>query len=483
MKHIDKIVIIILIWFLPACTDKFEEINDNPNFPQEVGPDLILTNILNETASIVTFEAVRRTNGLAQYTTRFFWNNIERYDFESQINYWKQLYEIIRDIKNLQGFAEAANNDGYIGIALIMKSYVASQLTDLWGDVPYFQAATAKTEENFTPVYNAQEEIYMAPGGILDNLRQANTILSNNNNTISGDIFYQGDLNKWRKFANSLRLRYLLRISSKVDVSTEMQQIIDAEPVFESNDDNALLPYLADAPNQFPLHTFREGDVAFFRLSDTMEGILKQFNDPRLSLFFEPTEDSRKNGSPAYFGMPVGLLSETQSDLNIVLTNISRLGKYFTEPDQADAIIMTFADLQFILAEATYKNLIGGDEGDVQMFYEAGIKSTFSYYGLTLPAGYLTQPGVSFEVSNALEQILTQRWLANITVAQEGWIEFRRTGLPALPLPIDNTNSLEVPSRFLYPEEEQLLNPEHLQQAVESMGGTDDINAAVWWER
>ncbi|MDQ3536764.1 MAG: SusD/RagB family nutrient-binding outer membrane lipoprotein, partial [Bacteroidota bacterium] len=427
--------------------------------------------------------------GLAQHTAQFDFNDIERYAFDANQAYWNNLYKLLRDTDNMIVIAKEKNNDAYEAVGLIMKSYLASQLTDLWGNVPYHRAVKGKTDQEFTPEYTTQKEIYLEEGGILANLKTANDLLKNTKSVIAGDIYYNGNLTKWRKFANSLRIRYLMRLSNKVDeiseldLKAELQNILSNEPLFESNADNALLPFLASKPNQFDLFSVREGDFNLFRMSNTSESILNQLNDPRMYIWFRPTEASVEAGSDAYIGMPVGLLTGTQSELGIDLTKISKLGtNYREEPDATDAVIMNYSELQFLLAEAAHKGLIAGGDAAAENYYKQGIEASFDYYGVEMPDTYLTQADVIYDTSKAMNLIMTQKWLANFLVGYEAWLDFKRTGYPALKPLLDNANGNIIPSRYRYPAEEQAYNNESYTNALQTLSGEDDINAKLWWE-
>lgn len=122
----------------------------------------------------------------------------------------------------------------------------------MWGDVPYTEALLA-LDDQFTPKYDTQESIYTDPEtGILAVLKRSAETLQNRNTSIQGDVMFSNDLSKWVRFSNSLRLRYLLRISKRVTDFSEMQALADSGMLIESNDQNAVVPYLSSAPNQFP---------------------------------------------------------------------------------------------------------------------------------------------------------------------------------------------------------------------------------------
>ena len=472
-----------------SCTDDFEEINTNPNFPETVTPELLMINILYQTADRMAGEGLEDGAGLAQYVTKWDFNDDERYVFSGKTSFWTELYFLIRDVDNMITFADDVENEAYKAVGYIMKAYLASSLTDLWGDVPFTEAIRAKTEGIFTAGYETQQEIYTNPNGILDLLKQADAILASTSNSISpsNDVYFGGNLNSWRKFANSLQLRYLLRISEvHPNASSEMQSLLDSKPVFESNDDNASLPYLASSPNQFPLFTVRDGDFNLKRMTNTIETALETLGDSRVDRWFQPADSAIEadGESSTYHGMPVGLLEQTRAQLGFTeLNHVSKVGTMFREqPDAAEATLMSYSELQFVLAEAAHKGLISGGDAAANMYYEQGITSSFNFWGAEIPSDYLSRDGVAFGSGETLELILTQKWLANFLVGYEGWLDYRRTGYPALPDPMDNSNNGKVPSRFFYPNEEQLLNTDNWQAAVDRMGGSDDINYSVWWE-
>ena len=297
---------------------------------------------------------------------------------------------------------------------------------------------------------------------------------------LGGDLLYEGELVAWRKLANSLRLRYLMRISNKRDVASDMQQIIDNEPVFESNEDNAILTFPAQSiATSFPISRSRIGSFDEHRLSQTSETILKQFGDNRLNTWFQPTDNPDDNPN-LFIGLPNGLSENNASTFNGGASNVSRLNEalFFRSPDAVSAAMMQYAELQFIMAEAAQKGWITGDD---KTYYESGITASFEYWQTVQDLdAYLTQQGVAYD--GQLETIMQQKWLASFMVGLEAWYDFRRTGLPSVIVPgKDNVNNDQVPVRFLYPDREQSLNADNYKQATDAIGG-DNINAKGWWE-
>lgn len=473
-----KYSLILFAFLVLSCTKEFEEINTNPNVPTVVNPQFLLTNIIWNAANNNGIDAWNAGNYLAQLTARKDFNEIDRWDLRSNQELWDKSYLLLKDINTLIELGEK-ENPGYVGVAMVMRAFLASTLTDLWGDVPYSDALQGENQGNFTPVYDTQEAIYTGENGILDNLREAVKILEENIEgiPIRGDIMYNGDLDKWLRFANSLRVRYLLRISNRVEVGQELQQIVDAGKIFRDNADNGLVPYLASAPNQWFVHNIRSGDFGDVRMSTTIQEILLDLDDPRRTTWFRPTEASIAIGQEVYNGMPNGIGPATRGDYDF--SEVSQPGIIFRElPNGVDAILMLYSELQFALAEAVQRGLINGD---TKTYYETGIESNFAYYKVALPADYLSRPAVAFSQEDALEKIITQKWLASMLVGYEGWFNFRRTGFPALQVAVENLNNDQFPVRYIYPTTEQALNLNNYSQAVSRMGG-DTYNVKGWWE-
>ena len=393
-----------------------------------------------------------------------------------------------------------------------MRAWTASILTDLWGDIPFSQAIGAK-DGNFSPGYDTQEDVYNT---ILSDLKTASDLLAQGG-TIGGDLLYAGDLNKWRKFANSLRIRYLMRLEKKrggATIGSEIQSILNSEPVFESNDESASLPFLTTAPNQYFMHTARVGGFDEHRMGQRAEVRMKALDDPRMFVYFRPIDnpdslnfylgDLAQLGSSAtkfrdfflgvynsdpeaaqqyynlFKGLPNGLSESNAINYNGSRQNQSRMGEILRElPNGVAMHYMTYPELQFILAEAAQKGYIGGS---AEEFYLNGVDAAFAMYGITPADSYFTQEGVQFSTDpeTALDQIAAQKWMALFVNSMEAYIDWRRTGRPEIAPGPDNVNDNRVPLRFTYPSEEQALNKDAWSAAVQRLGGDDDINAKMW---
>ncbi len=504
MKKILKITLGIgLMFFTFSCDEGFEELNTNPNVPIEITPDLLLSGVIRNTINDQVGEAWGIGNIVVQHTAKIQFVNEDRYLWGERTGVWNSVYGNLRNVQNIITAAETSTpvQNNYLGIALIMKSWMFSVLTDTYGDVPYTDATKAKTSADYAPMYDAQEIVY---DGILADLAKANDLLGTSSEVVSGDLIFSGNIARWKRLANSLRLRYLMRISNKRDVKAAMQSIVDnatATPIFTSNSENAVLVYQAAAPNQWPLYPSRVGSFDEFRLSKTMSDYLTSLGDPRLQVFGRPTEASVTAGIPKVEGIPNGLEDTQALSYNGGPQGVSRVGLTFaclvcssTAPvsNAARGLIMTYSELQFILAEAREKNLIS--TGVAETYYTNGINANFDFYrsivpstygiSLTLPANYFTQIGVAYTGTQAqrLALIGNQKWVALFFNGLEAWFDWKRSGLPVLVPGAGNLNNNLVPIRYIYPQSEQTLNAANRLEAV-TRQGSDNINTPVWWDK
>ncbi len=474
MKRILTAFLLVLL--AGGCTDNFDAINENPNAPESVDAQFLLSNVLYTTANMNAFEGWENGNLLVQLTTKFDFNDVDRYDLRTNEEVWNSIYYSLRDLETVIAQAEERDNDTYKGIALVMRAYLAAYLTDLWGDVP-FQQAVQGSQGNFTPTYDTQEAIYTGEGGILESLREAAQLLETATGTVSGDIIFQGDREAWLRFANSLQVRYLMRISGRVDVGADLATLVAGGRLFVSNEDNAVMPYLSTAPNQWYVYTVRSGDYNNVRMSEKIEAVLKGFDDPRLFTLFKPSAVSQNTSTPVYTGLESGLGPSSRT--GILLNEVSTLGSLFRDvPDGVSAMLMTYAELQFTLAEAVARNII---PGDARTYYEAGIAASFEYYEVPMPADYLQRPGVAYDPVNGIELIITQKWLANFMNGYEPWFDYRRTGFPTLEIVRDNLNNGVYPVRYKYPFSEQAVNKANYDATIARIG-EDSHNIPGWWE-
>ena len=486
MKYtfLKSLAMVGLIAMVSGCTKDFDEINVTPNSPTAVNSGLLLPQIQRDMMNSLMNETWGIGNIVIQHTAKNQFVNEDRYLWGELNSIWNNVYDNMRDVKIILQQSEANGEQNYKAVALIMKSWMFTLATDAYGDVPYSEALNAKEGQNY-PKYDKQEDIY---NGILSDLKTASDLLGTSSEAVAGDVIFKGDIAKWKKLANSLRIRALMRISNKRDVSADLRSIVDNAanyPVFESVADNAVYSYASSAPDQFPLHSSRIGSFNEFRASKTLLDTLKTLNDPRMPIFFRPTPSTIGSANPVYVGIPNGMNDVDALQFNGGPQFQSTIGTLFYEEAVtskglaiAKGVIMTFAELQFLLAEAAEKGLISGD---AKTYYENGVNASFSFYGLTTPANYFTLPQVEYTGSQQqkLSKIGFQKWVSLYFQGLEAWFDWRRTGIPALLPGISNQNNNMIPVRFRYPIIEQALNNAAYKEAIQRQG-PDDLNSKMW---
>jgi hypothetical protein len=471
---LKTIMMFVLVISAIACTDDFEDINTNTNEPESVSANLLLASVTSDTPTLLARIGWFQGNLMAQLGAKNNFVDQDIYQWGTGTG-WSDFYRILSGVEDIIRISrnEATRNPSYEAVGLIMKSLIYANLTDMYNAVPYTEAIQGVVDGEFTPAYDNQELIYQ---GILSDLESAVTLLEENVPLRGGDLIFDGNLQSWTKLANSLRLRYLLRTSKQNDVSSQMQAILQNEVLFQGNEDNAVLQYEGNSNvDAWFLSTYRIGTFDEFSLSNTAYDFMNPLNDPRLGIWY----DEHPN-SGAFGPMPNGLSQDNARNYDSD-NDVSRFDvELFWESSTAvQAPIMKYSELQFILAEARFRNII--TSGDVATYYENGIRASLAYWGATPSeiTTYLAQASVDFD--GTLEQIMEQKRLANFMVGMESWFDFRRTGYPMITPGPDNVNGDMVPVRYLYPGSEQALNSDNYNAAVSAIGG-DNLNAKGWWE-
>jgi hypothetical protein len=470
---------------ISSCTDDFDAMNTNPNSPTAIGAQYLLPTGIESAVDRywghrTRFERINIDAAelyVQHFTRNIYSNEGDNYEVSPALvaNNWKGFFNdgllnfqriIIQSAPN--GKSPNAN---YEGVALVMRTWVFSLLTDMYGAIPYSEALAGTSEKPvYTPKYDPMEKVY---GSMLNDLKLANEKLSVTGPTISGDILYGGDILKWKKFANSLRLRLANRQAAKKPTESRaiMAEILgDATkyPVFTSNADNATLKCTTVLPSNNEWHQvmIQEGRTDW-NISSTLADKMNALGDTRITVFANPNKDGKYQGHPN--GLPDAIAT------NFLATS-STIGNYFTRAD-APEVIMTFAELNFILAEAALDGDIPG--GDAQGYFLKGLTASFNQFGLTVPADFLTKLGAATK-----EKVLEQKWISLFGQGIEAWTEKRRTGFPVFPAADPRavfTNDGVLPTRFVYPNSEYSLNAENVKAGEALNGGPNDMKTKLWW--
>jgi hypothetical protein len=493
-KYINKYNLIAISFIListSACKKEFAKLNTNPNTLETPNDPTLIANMEVNMFYGSASQAWTLGNGLGQYTTysQDYYNQQARYIPASNQPYWNMMYANARDANQVILDSKTNGNTAMEAVGLIIRAYSFAQLTDLWGDIPFKQALNG-AGGNFAPSYEGQQIVYTDPTmGILPNLKTADDLLKSTSKAISGDLIYGGSVAKWRKFCNGLRLRYLLRSSSKLSASAaEMQQIVSdgANTLFANATEGAELTLPSTVPYAFPSLTERSGDYSIKYLNSLLYTNFKNTADQkRINLLFAKNVANQNTTSFSfdyYGGMPIVANANTAQVANSSNYNNNQfLGN--SSSVVLKAKVMTYQEEQFILAEASLKGLI--NIGSANQYYYAGVKGAYADLGLDVASAndYITHIGVIYDPTQALNQIITQKWIGNFNVSFEGWIEYRRTKLPALDAASANLNGGKISSRFIYPTDEETINKKNYDAQLVIQGGIDDANYKAWWEK
>jgi hypothetical protein len=536
MKKIFKISIIMSVFIIASCKD-LTELNVNPNgvAPETVNPNMLMSTVLVATAQSYNDMNSGTMSGVMQHTQQDAWSaGYNDYDWTDQN--WGGWYNILRNNDAMYVRAQELGWDFHQGVALTMKSFIFGNIADLWGDAPYSQALKGDEggKENLVPAYDTQQQIYM---GVLADLEEAAVLFSSDNYAgISHeyDIYYgksatvEEEVAKWRRFANSLMLRYYMRISSKMPAEAKAGVEAVANEVLSSNEDNAQIDFIgtssADSwPKNIPFAS--SSNFQRNKMCAVLVDRCRELNDPRITMWAEPTEIQNviSNANPEgvivignkryiredYMQAqnlklynPDTYLEDREAGFQLIDTSSTFVGippsytnepyGYNYNPDGAQSTsnnkyvsymkrdifsmpkgsllkcrLMSYSEVEFALAEASLK---GWSVGSAQTHYENGVQASFEAW--QVEGGYddyIAQPAVAF--NNTLEQVMEQKWLASFMATTETWMDYRRTGLPNLQAG-PRAKKPRLPLRFVYSSEELQLNADNISVALENLEQT-----------
>lgn len=481
IKHISIALLLSAMVGLQGCTKNFDEINTDPNKVENVTPSALITPTVYGMSTYFTVRSNDFTweimqTGLANPSAA---NGVHRYYFTetSGDGTWNTCYRYLRNIREMESAAETSGQVVYKAVAITLKAYIAGLLTDSFGDVPMSEALLAE-EHISQPKFDKQEQIY---ADMIKALETANTLYAGEDVMDGSDLLYNNKKELWRKFNNSLLLRYYLRQSKRIPAAAKIKNILDNPkqyPIFTSNEDAAIVKITGLSPYDYAWGR-RQDYVNFTAMAEFFVDNLNTLNDPRRPFIMtEATE--MVNGKPVtigYRGIPAG----HSGDLSAYKFSPSTPNGNLMYPEAVGTaiqeILMPYSEVEFIKAEV-YLSL--GMDTEAQTAYENGVRASIQQYGGQVPEGYFENEAAKF--NGTLERIMLQKYLGLFMVDYQQWFEYRRTGYPKLPkTPYMFYNGV-MPTRFMYKNEVRRFNPENYAKAVEQMGG-DDFHTKVWWEK
>ncbi|AXT62920.1 SusD/RagB family nutrient-binding outer membrane lipoprotein [Aquimarina sp. AD10] len=525
--YITLFVATVITLLSTSCSDDLENINSNPNNPEVVLTNTIFNSATKELTDISrgAFSSGRAALPWMQYWGQNSYADEDRYLYRESTaeDLWANYYRVGTDLKKIielntnaetrEQMSSVGNNDNQIAASRIMLSYIFHQLTDTFGDVPYY--SFGNNDPNFqalnvdnvlSPVFVTQQEIY---ADILSELRASVNMLTTTESVFtSGDNIFGGNAEKWRKFANSLILRVANRLRS-VDAAAANAAIDEAiaSGVFTSNADNAIQAYENTDATGSPLYrAYFVNNRTDFGVAAPFINLLKNRTgnfgpDPRLFQFAAPItvsiEDIRDQNYTVstnfddYEGVPYAF----ESVNFIKFTNYSFPSDQVLRADYGE-VLMEYAEVSFIISERN---------GWSQAEYEQGVRASMERWGVA-DTDITTYIGTLPAASE--ENVLTQKYIALYMQPYEAWAEYRRTGFPqtlllpgqmanlttaqAADLPTGSASTYtfvprvsitDLPTRLRYPVTLQSLNGTNRATAVSRLSDGDVITSKLFWDQ
>lgn len=512
------VTVICFSFLLAGCTKNYGEINTDRNTVATVGaselPFLFSKAEATAIPNVWNYQVAQNlfADQYAQYfacTATYFPSdrNFIRMDWVGAA--FNPIYTDV--VPQLQSILEAADpSSAEYALANVVWVLAFHRVTDYWGPIPYFKAG----EPGNSVPYDAQDKIY---DDFFKRLTAAVTVLKTKTGETpfgSADIIYGGNVNKWIKFANTLRLRLAVRIS-KVDAGrakSEAEAAVAAGVLETSPDEDAYIQKSEAGQDWNGLAVMSDWNE--FRMSASMESVLKGYADPRMPVYFLPAD---KTGT--YEGLRNGLTSTQQTlDINKPDANshvgarwaspaFGGLPSYHTTPQN----VMCVAEAYFLRAEGALLGWTMG--GTAKDLYEKGIENSMKQWGITnaaaiqaytnssstpiAPNDYLNSPPlanipVKFSADPAVQkqQIFLQKWLALFPDGAEAWADYRRSRV--LPLyPVANSDNPDIPDpktkyirRIPFLLSEKQNNGSEVDKAVQLLSTKEDkVTTPLWWDK
>lgn len=474
MKNIFKMAIFSTAMLTAVSCGEFGEMNIDPNNTTSVAPSSLLTSSLRSVASVLgradelfyvqMWAETQYTDASRYATVNFDFNGW----YTGPLIDLKHIIDLNTDEATKADALVSGSNENQIAVARILRAYFFHTMTDRWGPLPYTQALQGRT--NLKPSFDSQESIYL---DLIKELKEA--VAQMGGAAVKGDFILGGNMEKWRKFANSLRATMAMRMS-KVNPALAQSEFAAAVAagVITSNADNVMYPYQADANNQNPWFGafVTRTDYA---ISETLVDYMKPLGDPRLNKYADPAPN---------YGDVRGMAYGISNAGDIPNDDISFPGFPAVRGQNAPLAVMTSAQMHFLMAEGAQKGWISGD---AKALYEGGIAESMKQWGVYTDGGFqsfIAQPEVAWNAGKAMELIGYQKWVALYMQGIEAWSEWRRTGYPVLsPAPDPLSADGNIPRRHGYPTTERDINAENYSGALQLLGGPDELSTRLWWDK
>lgn len=529
MKNFLKMSALLGLLTLTAtsCNKTLDELTINQNKPNQVPASLLFNGALND--------AFEGPNGSKEIWDQYYIYNYDyygnnRYDFgqggiaDNGNSYYSTLKNV--DLMAQQAQTEAAPaGQTYGALANFLRAYLYTRMSLQMGDLPQTQALQGLA--GLTPAYDTQKAVFVQAFKWLESANtDLTTLIAAGAPNVAGDIYFKGDLRRWQKTVNTLRVRLLVSLSKKngdadLNVAGQFASVVGNPakyPLMTSATDNMQYLYVEATNNFYPNNNRVFGqDGSRKNMSATYVGLLTQLQDPRVFATCEPARDlvDNQKQSPTAFTSFVG--ADPGLDLGVMYKNAGlqqysflNRKRYFSTLTGEPSIQIGYPELAFNIAEGINRGWLPG--ANAETYYTAGIQASMAFYGLptsgtytayfyrpgstdvtsltnydtySIPvsyAAYYAQPAVKYAAgAPGLTRILQQKYLALFRHSGlEAYYNYRRTGVPTFTTGPGTGNGGRIALRFRYPTSERTANTANYQAALQSQyGGNDDINGVM----
>jgi len=497
MKNIKYLLLLVVLIIGANGCQKFDDLEADPNRSTSASPSLVLRGVLKDLY-------YAPWNSESQWCQYYCIN----YNYYGTNEYWTGSasfkYTTLKNVIKMEEEAARINLpavNAYSAVGKFLRAYFFYNMTMRVGDLPLKEAL--KGAENVFPAYDSQKDVFLQ---IQSWLEEANSDLATRiaaaDNTLQGDIYYNGDLRQWQKAVNAFRLRVLVQLSKKssdssLDIAGSFSKILSDPtkyPVFANNGDDLSFKYNA-VSDKYPTNPDNFGfDALRNNMSATHIGLLTSLKDPRVFVVAEPgtyytdTLGLSRTDFNAYVGAPFdesldAMTSKAQGGFYALIGR----ARYYSGYTAEAGVQIGYAEMCFNIAEGINRGWYPA--GNADTWYKKGITASMNFFGISDDAAimaYLAQPLVNYKGNNAdgLNQILEQRYLALFQQAGlEAYFHYRRTGAPDFAFGGPGTgNSGKIPRRFQYPTSERDNNTDNYNAALQRQFGntTDNVNDELW---
>ena len=500
-KYITIITMACALFFA-SCSDEYmENMNTDPSKAATIDPNAQLTTAQLQTYGDLSMMEIYRNYHYA-FTQQLMgcWNTTNyggrhTLDNNEMSRIWTSFYtQSLKNIIDAQyRTAEDAEKVNINSVLRIYRVYLMSIITDTYGDAPFSEAGLGFLEGKFNPKYDKQEDIYNA---FFLELEDAVNKIDPTKDKVTGDLIYAGDVTKWQQLANSLRLRFAMRISNvnPTKAQTEFENALAANGgVITDASSDALIKYMTIAfsfgqeaysdyrgnslsqllfgndPANNPSYLcstffnqlYNSGDPRTFKISRCYyDGLMSATSpDNRVDITQEMIEKGidfspRNPGAYSWEPWPTGYDSDICKELAVNNPSVTvtmarevepKLANNFLKSDNP-GVVMTSAEVKFLMAEATVKKWNVGSVS-AEDLYKQGVRAAIDFltdnYGCTATIdaefdAFIQDKGAFGHTDNQkLEAINTQAWILHFTNPAECWANVRRSGYPKLKSPAE----------------------------------------------